>query len=94
MGHAAIVRRHKEIARSGPAFVGGHNRHVQKPILISENSSLDLSTQLRPEALGSHRRGSPPKTGTAYVSHTLPATEYAIRDPSGENTGLIFGRLS
>ena len=36
--------------------------------MISENSSVDLSIQLRPEAFGSHRRGSPPKTGTAQIA--------------------------
>ena len=44
------------------------------PSLISENNSLDLSIQVRPEAFGSHRRGSPPKTCTDHVSQMPPVT--------------------
>src|SRR6185369_11844876 len=52
----------------------------------------DLSIHTSPEAFGSHSRGSPPSTGTTQVSQSreLPFV-YAIRDPSGEKTGLIFG---
>ena len=38
------------------------------PLLISENTKLCSSTQLRPDALGSHTRASPPSTGTDQVS--------------------------
>src|SRR6478752_10817278 len=65
------------------------------PVLISENSRSLLPTQVSPEALRSHRRGSPRSVGTSHVSQELPAlTVYAIRLPSGENAGLILDRVS
>src|SRR6476620_730715 len=65
------------------------------PVLISENSSSLVPTQVRPEALRSHRRGSPRSVGTSHVSQELPSlTVYAIRLPSGENAGLILDRVS
>ena len=33
MGHAAIVRRHIEIARPGTALIGSHDRHMPQLIL-------------------------------------------------------------
>src|SRR2546428_1747069 len=62
-----------------------------EPFLISENKSLCLSIHTRPDAFGSHRRGSPPSTGTTHVSQPFMCdTVYAMRDMSGENTGLIL----
>ena len=29
MGHAALMGRHIEITRPGPALIGGHDRHMQ-----------------------------------------------------------------
>src|SRR5262245_52323685 len=64
--------------------------------LISENSSCREAVQTSPEAFCSHRSGAPPSTGTVHVSQRnfRPTTVYAMRAPSGENTGLIFTRLS
>src|SRR6185436_12316833 len=45
-----------------------------------------------PDAFGSQSLGWPPSTGTIAVSHG--SVVYAMRDPSGVNTGLIFARLS
>ena len=66
------------------------------PRIFSENSTFCLSTQTRPDALGSHFLGCPPDTGTSQVSHSFESSTvvYAIRDPSGENTGLILFRPS
>jgi hypothetical protein len=61
--------------------------------LISENITFRLPIHVRPDAFGSHSRGDPPRTGTVHMSHLKPASStvvYAIRDPSGEKTGLIF----
>ena len=41
--------------------------------IFSENSSLCRPVQISPEAFGSHRLGSPPRTGTTHVSHSFPA---------------------
>ena len=32
MGHAALMGRHIEITRPGPALIGGHDRHMQRLI--------------------------------------------------------------
>src|SRR5579864_3310146 len=61
------------------------------PFLASENRRWCSSIQVRPEAFGSHTCGAPPSTGTTHVSH---GTVYAMREPSGENSGLIFGSAS
>jgi len=63
--------------------------------LISENRILVSSIHTRPDAFGSHRCGSPPRTGTTHVSQPFKyVTVYAMREPSAENTGLIFARPS
>ena len=79
MGDAALMGRHIEITRPGPALIGGHDRHMQTLIFDLRNSSFDLSIHTNPEAFGSHRRGSPPSTGTAHMSQGLPF--YRVRDP-------------
>ena len=93
MDHAALMGRHIEIARPGPALIGGHERHMQNPIFDLRKQQLRFADPTRPEAFGSHRRGSPPKTGTTQVSQ-IPRTVYAMREPSGEKTGLILRRSS
>src|SRR5262245_28342130 len=44
------------------------------PLIFSEKSSFCLSSQINPDAFGSHRRGSPPSTGTTQVSHSFCAS--------------------
>src|SRR5258707_13236544 len=68
---------------------------ICSPDLISENITCCGPVQTKLEALGSHRSGWPAKTGTTQVSQ-LKATSavYAMREPSVENTGLIFATLS
>src|SRR5262245_45060123 len=62
----------------------------------AENKMRCLSIHIRPEAFGSHGRGSPPNTDTTHVSQLLCESPvvYAMRDKSGENTGLIFASPS
>src|SRR5260370_3313781 len=68
---------------------------ICSPDLISENITCSGVVQTRPEALGSHRSASPANTGTTHVSQLNPTSlVYAMREPSGEKTGPIFGRLS
>ena len=56
--------------------------------MISENRTRESVIQVRPEALGRSRAGWPPSTGTVHVSQEPAVTfVYAIREPSGENTG-------
>src|SRR5262245_1430626 len=64
--------------------------------LISENSTCPALLHASPEAFRSQSLGEPPSTGTTQVSHSKsrPTTVYAIRVPSGENTGPILTRLS
>src|SRR5918996_5305450 len=65
------------------------------PVLISENRRSRLPIHVRPDAFRSHSLGSPLTVGTCHVSHEFPSlTVYAMRLPSGEKTGLIFGRAS
>jgi hypothetical protein len=66
------------------------------PGLTSENNTWFGAIHVSPEALRSQDRASPLKAGTIHVSHVWPApfTVYAMRAPSGENTGLIFCKLS
>ena len=66
------------------------------PGLTSENNTWFGAIHVSPEALRSQDRASPLKAGTIDVSHVWPApfTVYAMRAPSGENTGLIFWRVS
>src|SRR5438045_4187792 len=51
-----------------------------------------LSMKLNASALTSMRVGSPPSTGTVQVSPCPPTilAVYAMREPSGTNTGLIL----
>jgi hypothetical protein len=63
--------------------------------MISENNTLLSEIHVKPEALGRSRVGCPPNTGTVHVSHIVVLPErvnfvYAIRDPSGVNTGPYF----
>src|SRR5262245_66531851 len=69
------------------------------PFMTSENNTLLSDIQVKPEALGRNRVGCPPSTGTVHVSHINPSPVllnlvYAIRDPSGVNTGAYFGAAS
>src|SRR5262245_12230702 len=70
--------------------------HMCWPRFTSENSTWPGAIQLRPDALRSQGRASPLSVGTIHVPHgsSLLLTVYAIRAPSGENTGLIFDDAS
>src|SRR5664279_667356 len=66
------------------------------PVLISENTTCSRSTHVSAAAFGRSSCGSPPSAGTTQVFH--PALEsvavYAMRDPSGEKAGALFGESS
>lgn len=89
MGHAGVaIRRDVDLASINAALGRSHNAHVAA-LVNCENSRCWAPIQVRPDALRSSNRGCPPDTGTIQVSQII-GTVYAISEPSGENTGLIF----